>query len=311
MSSDRLIKEIIRKKSVLCVGLDPVLEKLPESLKNDIVEGGRTFEAAAEAVLKFNLSVLDAVAPYAAVVKPQVAFYEALGVPGLEAYRKTIAYAKTLGLYVIADVKRGDIGTTSEAYAQAHLGYTNILGEKRRAFESDAVTINPYLGDDSNHAFSQWAKATDGMTFLLVKTSNKTSSQLQNQKVGDRNVFDVVGDMLTKSPYAVRGVYGYTPLGAVVGATHPEELSQLRSSLAGCFFLIPGYGAQGGSADDATNGFDAQGLGAVVNSSRGVIYAFGEEADYGAQIAEAAKQARDDLNGALERSGKAYWRLNA
>lgn len=307
MSADRLIKKIIEKKSVLCVGLDPVVDKLPETLKMEIEKQGKTLEAAAEAVYKFNTVVLDAVAPFTAVVKPQVAFYEALGVPGLEAYRKTIEYAKKLDLYVIADIKRGDIGTTSEAYAQAHLGYTDILGEKRRAFESDAVTINPYLGDDSNHAFSQWAAKEEGMTFLLVKTSNKTSSQLQNQKVGDRFVFDVVGDMLKGSPYAVKGEYGYTPLGAVVGATHPEELRQLRSSLEGSFFLIPGYGAQGGSADDATHGFDERGLGAVVNSSRGVIYAFNEEADYGTQIAEAAQKSRDDLNAALERAGKKYW----
>lgn len=307
MSADRLIRKIMEKKSVLCVGLDPVVEKLPDSLKKDIEKSGKTLEAAADAVFKFNKVVLDAIEPYAAVVKPQIAFYEALGVPGLEAYRKTAAYAKALGLYVIADIKRGDIGTTSEAYAQAHLGYTDILGEKRRAFESDAVTINPYLGDDSNHAFSQWAAKEDGMTFLLVKTSNKTSSQLQNQKIGERCVFDVVGDMLKESPFAVKGDFGYTPLGAVVGATHPEELSQLRSSLEGCFFLIPGYGAQGGSADDATQGFDARGLGAVVNSSRGVIYAFGEEEDFGAKIAEAAKKSRDDLNAALERVGKKYW----
>lgn len=307
MSADRLIKKILEKKSVLCVGLDPVIDKLPEVLKMEIEKQGKTLEAAAEAVYKFNTVVLDAVAPYTAVVKPQVAFYEALGVPGLEAYRKTIEYAKKLDLYVIADIKRGDIGTTSEAYAQAHLGYTDILGEKRRAFESDAVTINPYLGDDSNHAFSQWAAKEEGMTFLLVKTSNKTSSQLQNQKVGERYVFDVVGDMLKNSPYAVKGEYGYTPLGAVVGATHPEELHQLRASLEGSFFLIPGYGAQGGSADDATQGFDERGLGAVVNSSRGVIYAFNEEADYGNQIAEAAQKSRDDLNAALERAGKAYW----
>jgi len=307
MSADRLIKKIMEKKSVLCVGLDPVVDKLPKILKQEIEQQGKTLEAAAEAVYKFNTVVLDAVAPYTAVVKPQVAFYEALGVPGLEAYRKTIAYAKKLDLYVIADIKRGDIGTTSEAYAQAHLGYTDILGEKRRAFESDAVTINPYLGDDSNHAFSQWAAKEEGMTFLLVKTSNKTSSQLQNQKVGERYVFDVVGDMLKNSPYAVKGEYGYTPLGAVVGATHPEELRQLRTSLEGSFFLIPGYGAQGGSADDATHGFDERGLGAVVNSSRGVIYAFNEEADYGTQIAEAAQKSRDDLNAALERAGKKYW----
>lgn len=307
MSADRLIKKIMDKKSVLCVGLDPVVDKLPNALKMGIEKNGKTLEAAAEAVYKFNMAVLDAVAPYTAVVKPQVAFYEALGVPGLEAYRKTIEYAKKLDLYVIADIKRGDIGTTSEAYAQAHLGYTDILGEKRRAFASDAVTINPYLGDDSNHAFSQWAAKEEGMTFLLVKTSNKTSSQLQNQKVGERCVFDVVGDMLKESPYAVKGKFGYTPLGAVVGATHPEELALLRASLEGSFFLIPGYGAQGGSADDATHGFDERGLGAVVNSSRGVIYAFDEEADYGIQIAEAAKKSRDDLNAALERAGKKYW----
>lgn len=309
MSADRLIEKIIEKKSVLCVGLDPVVDKLPETLKQEIITQGKTLEAAAQAVLKFNQTVLEAVAPYTAVVKPQVAFYEALGVPGLETYRATIAYAKSLGLYVIADIKRGDIGTTSEAYAQAHLGYTDILGEKRRAFESDAVTINPYLGDDSNHAFSQWAVKENGMTFLLVKTSNKTSSQLQNQKVGDRFVFDVVGDMLMNSPYAVKGQYGYTPLGAVVGATHPDELKQLRNTLEGCFFLIPGYGAQGGSADDATQGFNQRGLGAVVNSSRGIIFAFGEEANFDQQIAAAAKAARDDLNGALERAGKRYWEV--
>jgi orotidine-5'-phosphate decarboxylase len=289
--------------------LDPVIEKLPVALKNDIIKAGKTFEAAAEAVLTFNKAVLDAVEPFAAVVKPQVAFYEALGLPGLEAYQKTIAYAKSKGLYVIADIKRGDIGTTSEAYAQAHLGYTDILGEHRRAFESDAVTINPYLGDDSNDAFSQWALSNDGMTFLLVKTSNPTSGQLQNQMIGSRRVFDVVGDMLTQSQYATIGTYGYTPLGAVVGATHQEELAELRGALKNTFFLIPGYGAQGGSADDATFGFDSRGLGAVVNSSRGILYAFGEEDDYVKGIASAAKQSRDDLNAALERAGKTYWRI--
>lgn len=308
MSTDRLIKLIKQKKSVLCVGLDPVIEKFPSLLKQQIIEGGKTFEAASDAVLVFNKAVIDAVHPYTAVVKPQIAFYEALGIPGLEAYQKTILYARSKGLYVIADIKRGDIGTTSEAYAQAHIGYTDILGERRRAFESDAVTINPYLGDDSNDAFSKWAIENDGMTFLLVKTSNPTSAQLQNLKIGEKHVYDIVGELLTQSRFSVAGEYGYCPLGAVVGATHREELKTLRETLKGCFFLIPGYGAQGGSADDATYGFDSRGLGAVVNSSRGILYAFGEEEDYALKIASAAQCARDDLNDALERVQKCYWR---
>lgn len=307
MSAKKLIEKIIEKNSILCVGLDPVVNQLPQALKAEIEAEGKTLEAAAKAVLKFNKSIIDAISDLVAVVKPQSAYYEVLGVEGIRAYQETVAYAKSKGLYVIGDIKRGDIGSTSAAYAQAHIGVVDILGEQHSPFQADAITINPYMGDDSNNEFYKIAKTVEAMNFVLVKTSNPSSHQLQNRNSEGKTIFEWVAQTITESPYHIANEYGYSDIGAVVGATYPEELEQLRAMMPQTIFLIPGYGAQGGTAADIVNGFDNRGLGAIVNSSRGIIFAY-EKSDgskpYAAYIREAAIRANLDLNGALEHAGK-------
>lgn len=307
MSIQRLIEAIKAKDSILCVGLDPVVNKLPQSLKQEILSGGSTLEAAAAAVLKFNCQIIDAVAEHVPAVKPQSAYYELLGPAGVAAFEQTIAYAQQKGLFVIADVKRGDIGSTSEAYALGHMGQVDILGKKYRPFHADALTINPYLGDDSNNEFYKVANNADGMNFVLVKTSNPSSHQIQNQIAAGQPIYHHVAQALANSSKDLEKHEGYTNIGAVVGATYPEELEAIRKTLPNTYFLIPGYGAQGGTSDDVTAAFDDQGLGALVNSSRGIIFAFDdkEEGDhYIHSIKEAAISANADLNGALSRAGK-------
>lgn len=306
MSAKHLIENILRTKSILCVGLDPTVNQLPAVLKKEIEAKGKTIESAAEALLSFNKSIIDAICDIVPVVKPQSAYYEALGYQGVKVYHETIQYAKSKGLYVIGDIKRGDIGSTSKAYADGHLGLTDILGLQQPLFDTDAVTINPYLGDDSNNEFFKVAKEHNKMNFLLVKTSNPGSHQIQNKVTEQGTIFENVANDLVNNPYYETNEYGYSNLGAVVGATYPDELKKLRGLMPGIFLLIPGYGAQGGTSDDVVHGFDKRGLGAIVNSSRGIIYAFKDKNDtenYVESIRKAAIAANLDLNGALERSG--------
>lgn len=307
MSSKRLIEKMLEKNSVLCVGLDPVVNQLPETLKQQIEAEGKTVEAAAKAILTFNKAIIDAVHDLVAVVKPQSAYYELLGVEGMKAYQETVRYAQSKGLYVIGDIKRGDIGSTSAAYAKAHLGTVDILGTQHSLFHTDAITINPYLGDDSNNEFYKVAKASDSMNFVLVKTSNPSSHQLQNKISDKKTVYEWVAETINNNDYNEANDYGYSDIGAVVGATYPEELQHLRDLMPKTVFLIPGYGAQGGTAADIIGGFDTRGLGAIVNSSRGIIFAY-EKGDgsehYTHYIREAAIRANEDLNGALAAAGK-------
>lgn len=307
MSIRRLIEAIKEKDSILCVGLDPVVNKLPQALKQEILNNGSTLEAAAAAILTFNHQIIDAVADLVPAVKPQSAYYELLGPAGVAAFEQTIQYAQQKGLFVIADIKRGDIGSTSEAYALGHMGEVDILGTKHRPFHADALTINPYLGDDSNKEFYKVANDSDGMNFVLVKTSNPSSHQIQNQIANGQPIYSHVAQALADSSQELTQYEGYTNIGAVVGATYPEELEAIRKSLPNTYFLIPGYGAQGGTSDDVTAAFDEQGLGALVNSSRGIIFAFNQQAENNAyieEIREAAKLANEDLNNALSRAGK-------
>lgn len=307
MSSKRMIEKMIQKKSVLCVGLDPVVNQLPEVLKNEIEKEGKTLAAAAKAVYKFNCDIIDNISDLVAVVKPQSAYYELLGVEGVKAYEETVRYAQSKGLYVIGDIKRGDIGSTSAAYGKAHVGEVDILGTKHKPFHADAITINPYLGDDSNVEFYKIAKENDGMNFLLVKTSNPSSHQLQNRISEDKTIYEWVAETINESEYNTANEYGYSNIGAVVGATYPEELKKLRDLLPKSVFLIPGYGAQGGTAADVVYGFDENGLGAIVNSSRGIIFAY-EKGDgskpYTDYIREATLKANEDLNQALKNANK-------
>jgi len=310
MLIDRLIASIREKRSPIVVGLDPALESMPpELLEKALASGLAPEEAAAAAIQTFNEGIIDAVADLVPAVKPQVAFYEQYGPAGMNAYRNTCAYARSKGLIVIGDVKRGDIGSTSKAYSKAHLGETNIGGATYRAFEADMITVNPYLGDDCTREFMEDVKNSDKGLFMLVKTSNPTSSQLQNLIAEGRPIFHHVAEQVNHWSEQILGESGYSPIGAVVGATWPQEAEDLRKIMPKTFFLVPGYGAQGATGKDIVSSFNADGLGALVNSSRGIIYAWKKNSDM--TWAQAARNAvlamQDDINGALKDAGKKYW----
>lgn len=307
-----LIEAIQEKKSPIVVGLDPRLNQIPTEIKEKhFKEHGKTFRAAAESLVEFNKIIIDAVKDLVPAVKPQVAFYEQFGVEGLEAYKRTCEYAKEKGLIVVGDIKRGDIGSTSDAYAEGHLGFADIEGEKLNAFSVDMVTVNPYLGDDSLKSFVDQIEKHDRGMFVLVKTSNPTSSQLQNLKVDGKTIYEIVAGMVNDWTEKTENYKGYSPVGAVVGATYPEESIKLRALMPKAYFLVPGYGAQGASGKDITGCFNEDGLGAIVNSSRGIIFAYQKEEYKNLSVGEAARKAVEDMkmdiNNALEEAGKKYW----
>ena len=258
--ADRLIAAMESKRSCVVVGLDPRIDALPEELA---AHAAASEAAAAEAIIEFNRGVIEAVAPHAVAVKPQSAFYEMIGWQGVRAYAETIRIAQEKGLLAIADVKRSDIGSTAEAYAQAHLD----------RFGADAVTVNPYLGTDGIAPFLKRIPDGKGL-FILVKTSNPSSSELQDLSVGDMMLYEKVAMLVEEWGAGAVGECGYSPVGAVVGATYPDAAEKLRNMMPHAIFLVPGYGAQGGSADDCRPCFDKHGRGAVVNSSRGIIFAY-------------------------------------
>ncbi|HLX64591.1 MAG TPA: orotidine-5'-phosphate decarboxylase [Planctomycetota bacterium] len=295
--SDRLDAAIQAKGNPICVGLDPRFESLPKSIADAAIrEHGNTPRARAEAFLSFNKALLDALADVVPVCKPQIAFYEELGADGIRAYSETIRYAKSKGVLVISDAKRGDIGATAEAYARAHLSGAGA------AFDADALTVNPYMGRDTLEPYLK----TGGGIFILVKTSNPGSGDLQDLKLADgRIVREHVAQMVHELGKNHRGACGLSDVGAVVGATYPDEARALRALMPDTIFLIPGYGAQGGSAADAAAGFRADGRGAIVNNSRGIIFAYKQDKERGeAHFADAAREAalkmarelRDALN---------------
>ena len=300
MSFDQLQDLIRAMKNPTVVGLDPKLEHIPPHiLERHIRLHGETLYAAAEAVWEFNQGLIDALCDIVPAVKPQAAFYEALGIPGMEVLSRTIAYAKEKGLFVIGDMKRGDIGSTATAYSQAYLGSVTVGSTKHTAFPLDAVTVNAYLGSDGLLPFLEDCKANDKCIFALVKTSNPSSGELQDLVAGDRLVYHVVGDLIARLSKGTEGKYGFGAIGAVVGATYPSDLRALRKRLEHTFFLVPGYGAQGGSADDVRHAFNAYGHGAIVNSSRGISCAWQKEGAEGIAFQDAAREAalqmREDL----------------
>ena len=309
MISDQLIKAIIEKKSPIVVGLDPRLESIPQDILDHCFElYGETLKAAAESILIFNKGIIDAVHDLVPAVKPQIAFYEQYGVEGMAAYKATCDYAKSKGLIVVADIKRGDIGSTSKAYSIAHLGMTKVGNSYHKAFEADFATINPYLGDDCMREFMEDVKTYDKGLLILVKTSNKTSGQLQDLEVEGGRVYNKVAQIVSNWNDAIVGDTGYSPIGAVVGATYPSELEDLRRQMPKAILLVPGYGAQGGSANDVVGAFNQDGLGALINSSRGIIFAYeGTEKEYGEAARQATMEMRESINGALEQAGKKYW----
>lgn len=271
MIIDKLIEKIIATQNPTCVGLDTQLDYLPDEMRAGVMTCGD----AAAAILAFNKKLIDSVYDIVPSVKVQVAYYEQYGAAGMQAFLDTVAYAKERGLVVIADCKRNDIGSTAGRYSAAYLGET-ALGEQNVSVAGcDFLTVNAYLGTDGVQPFLDDCKKYDRGLFILVKTSNPSSGELQDLKLSDgRTVYECMGDMVEGWGSDMVGAYGYSAVGAVVGATHPAEAKILRDRLPHTFFLIPGYGAQGGKAEILKNCFDANGLGGVVNNSRGILTAY-------------------------------------
>lgn len=307
--SERLSEAVLATKCSLIVGLDPRLASLPEEIQSKHKGShGPSLSAAAAAVLEFNLGILDAVADLVPAVKPQLAFYEQLGVPGIETLAKTMAHAKKLGLLVLADGKRNDIGSTAAGYADAYLGTSTLWNTSERPFLADALTVNPYLGTDGVAPLVEASVAHGTGIFVLVKTSNPSSNELQNLDVGGKKVYEVVGELCYKwgLPHVDR--LGYSPVGAVVGATFPREAEVLREVMPNSYFLVPGFGAQGGGPKDVVPCFNRDGLGAIVNSSRDVIFAYQKRGgDYRDAARKAVIESRDAINRALKEAGKQAW----
>ena len=292
MALDRLIENIVRLQNPTVAGLDPKLAYVPEYLKEEAFgRFGRTLEGAASALLAYNKGLIDALWDVVPAVKPQAAYYEMLGWPGVKALVETIAYAREKGMFVITDGKRNDIGATMTAYAAAHLGEADLEGETAEPFGADALTVNGYLGSDGINPLLEVCARGDKGIFVLVKTSNPSSGELQDLTLADgRTVYETMGAMCEGWGEALPGKYGYSGVGAVVGATYPQQLGELRKKLPHTFFLVPGYGAQGGGADDVAPGFDQKGLGAVVNSSRGILCAWQKEGSAPEDYAQAARR---------------------
>ncbi len=279
MSLDRMIENIVKMQNPTVAGLDPKLAYIPQYILDESTEKyGVSLKAAANALFEFNKVLIDELCDIVPAVKPQAAYYEMYGFEGVKALEETIAYAKSKGMFVMTDGKRNDIGATMEAYATAHLGETDVFGEKIAAFDADALTVNGYLGSDGINPLLKVCGEKDKGIFVLVKTSNKSSGELQDMKLENGNtVYAQMGEMCEKWGEELPGKYGYSGVGAVVGATYPAMLGELREKMPHTFFLVPGYGAQGGAADDVAPGFDKNGLGAIVNSSRGIMCAWQKE----------------------------------
>ncbi len=305
MSFNPLIEKIIEMKNPTVAGLDPKLDYVPQYIRTRCFEKyGRTLEGAAEALYEFNTGLIDALCDIVPAVKPQMAYYEMYGWQGVRTFARTVEYAKSKGMYVITDGKRNDIGATMEAYAAGHLGITDIDGEQIAAFGADALTVNGYLGTDGIDPLLKVCAALDKGIFVLVKTSNKSSGELQNLPLeGGESIYGRMACMCDEWGRELPGKYGFTGVGAVVGATYPEQLTELRKAHPSIFFLVPGYGAQGGGAKGLAGAFNKDGLGAVVNSSRAIMCAYKkegcDEADFAGAARREALRMKDDINGAI------------
>ena len=302
---EKLIEQIEKKEAPIVVGLDPMLSYVPEYIRQAAFEEkGETLEGAAEAIWQFNKGIVDAVYDLVPAVKPQIAMYEQYGIPGMMAFLKTVQYCKEKGLIVIGDIKRGDIGSTSAAYAVGHLGTVEVGSKKYSPFEEDFATVNPYLGSDGIRPFLDVCKENDKGIFVLVKTSNPSSGEFQDQMVGEQKLYEIVAQKVVEWGSEVMGG-GYSNVGAVVGATYPEQGKILRKQMKNTYILVPGYGAQGGQGKDLVDYFNEDGLGAIVNSSRGIIAAYKKEPylSFGErQYAEASRAAVLDMKEDLKQA---------
>lgn len=304
---NQLVANIKKTGAPIVVGLDPMLNYIPEQVQQKaFAEYGETLEGAAEAIWQFNKEIVDKTYDLIPAVKPQIAMYEQFGLPGLASFKKTVDYCKEKGLVVIGDIKRGDIGSTSAAYAVGHIGKVKVGSKTYAPFDEDFVTVNPYLGSDGVNPFLDVCKEEKKGIFVLVKTSNPSSGEFQDQKIDGRPLYELVGEKVAAWGSEVMGDE-YSYVGAVVGATYPEMGKVLRKVMPKAYILVPGYGAQGGKGKDLVHFFNEDGLGAIVNSSRGIIAAYKQEqyAKFGAEnFGDASRAAVEtmvaDIKGALE-----------
>ncbi len=303
---NKLVKKIQQKGAPVVVGLDPMLSYIPEPvLQKAYAEYGETLEGAAEAVWQFNKEIIDNICDLIPAVKPQIAMYEQFGVEGMKAFQKTVNYCKEKDLVVIGDVKRGDIGSTSEAYAAGHLGKVAVGGQRLPVFDEDFATVNPYLGSDGIKPFIKVCKEEKKGLFILVKTSNPSSGEFQDRLIDGRPLYEWVGEKVAQWGEEHMGD-SYSYIGAVVGATYPEMGKILRKIMPKAYILVPGYGAQGGKGADLVPFFNKDGLGAIVNSSRGIIAAWKQDkyekfgaAHFGEASRQAVLEMKADIAGAL------------
>jgi len=295
---NQLVSKIKKLNAPVVVGLDPMLSYVPEHIVTKALnEYGETLEGAAEAIWQFNKQIVDKTWDLIPAVKPQIAMYEQFGIPGMVTYKKTVDYCKSKGLVVIGDVKRGDIGSTSAAYAVGHLGKVQVGSQKIAGFDEDFATVNPYLGSDGIEPFIKVCKEEKKGIFVLVKTSNPSSGEFQDQLINGKPLYELVGEKVAQWGMEYMGE-SYSYVGCVVGATYPEMGKVLRKVMPKTYILVPGYGAQGGTADSLRPYFNEDGLGAIVNSSRGIIAAYKQEkyAKFGAEnFADASRAAVIDM----------------
>lgn len=291
----KLIEKIKQTNAPICVGLDPLISHIPDYILDEkIKKYGKSTKAVAEAFYYFNMAIIDKTFDLIPAVKPQIAMYEEFGIDGMIAYKNTVDYAKSKGLLVIGDAKRGDIGSTSLAYAKAHIGVSEILGEKLSGFDTDFVTVNPYLGTDGIKPFIDVCNSEDKGIFVLVKTSNPSSGEFQDRQIDGTPLYELVAKKTCEwGELSIDGEY--SNVGAVVGATYPKMSAILREKMPHTFFLVPGYGAQGATAQDLKPCFNKDGLGAIVNSSRGIIAAYKQEKYASLDFANASRAAVKDM----------------
>lgn len=304
---DKLICKIKETNNPTVMGLDPRYDMLPKCIKEKY---SGSVEEIAQGILEYNKALIDATYDVIPAIKPQMAFYEMFGIEGIKCLKETCKYAKEKGMIVIVDAKRGDIGSTAAGYSNAYLGKTPMGEIEESFFDADFLTVNPYLGIDGVKPFVEDCKKYDKGIFILVKTSNPSSGELQDLKLENgKTIYETVGSLVEKWGEEVRGENEYSSVAAVVGATYPEQLESLRQQMPHTFFLIPGYGAQGGKAEDIALGFDKKGLGGIVNSSRSLMCAyksdrwkdeFSDEEYAKATRAEAIRM-RDELNGVIQK----------
>jgi len=303
---DQLIQSIEKLQNPTVVGLDPRLGFIPEHIKEEAFEKhGKTLQGAANAFYQFNKGIIDEIKDIVPAVKPQVAMYEQYGYEGIKAYIDTIRYAKEQGLIVIGDIKRGDIASTAKAYSDGHIGLVDIEGEQVEVFKEDFITLSPYLGYDSIEPYVKDLNERNKGLFILVKTSNPNSKEIQNLPVEGELLYERVAKLLKVWGKEAMGDLGYSRMGAVVGATHPKDAETIRRILPNTFFLVPGYGAQGATAEDLIPNFNKDGKGAIINSSRGIIAAYKNDKyqkDFDSKdYAKASRQAALDMKKDLQR----------